>query len=446
MRVLLLEPPVAQPAGEYGISFKENLGLAYLAAFLRTREHVVEIVSAPALGLSTPGLAAAIDDFGPDAIGASLPFTDELASGLACLACLADEFAAIPIFAGGHAVSADPNAGIKAVPSLTAIVHGEGEETFGEVLDRLNTGRDLAGVAGISFLSPSGLVRTAQRPVLADLDRLPFPARDTARGALARGKHLNELYVAGSRGCPYRCSFCDIKTFYANSQRISWRGRSATNIVAELRDLVGEFGTTPTYCFVDDQFIGPGRAGKRQTTEFAETLRGSGLGLHFEITCRADSVDRDTFSVLKAAGLSGVYLGLDSGSDEALGRFQKDTTVDRSLRAVELLRDLGIAVDFGFIMFDPWTTVDDLRKNLAFLGHLVGLGLPLHPAVLRSQLKLYPDTPISLRSTGGDGEPAEVQVRETQHRFSQIIPPDSGPLIGSTARKLLADLSQEVDR
>lgn len=395
MRILLIEPPSFGEAWEYSISSRENLGLGYLASKLRLDGHVVEVVCCPAFDWSIADIQDRLRDFRPDLVGVSLPFTDEMKGTYGPLRELA-EFVGpqVPIIAGGHAATLSARQLLFEVPEITAVVRGEGELTFAEVAGRLQQGLDFGSVRSLSIRSGDQVCSNPNRELVSNLDSLPFPARDLLHTKRAMGKMPEEIYLSGSRGCPYRCSFCDIKTFYKNGKGTSWRGRSAQNIVEELRGLHAEFGSEPVYCFVDDQFIGPGSKGREQAREFAQQLFQSSLEISFEVSCRADTVDRETFSLLKQAGLSGVYFGLESGSQAALDRFQKDTTVERNLEGVALLRELEIGVDFGFIMFDPWTTTDELLDNLAFLKRIATLGVPLHPSVLLNTLKFYPDTEI----------------------------------------------------
>jgi radical SAM superfamily enzyme YgiQ (UPF0313 family) len=398
MRILLAEPPCLSEPWEYSISSRENLALGYLAAILRAEGHAVELASCPALDWGVAELASWARSFKPHLVGVSLPFTDELEGALTSIRGFQEDVGwRVPIIAGGHAATASARQVLETVPQIAAVVRGEGEVTFLELVRALDRGNNLDSVAGLTVRMGDGIVSTPDRSLIANLEFLPYPARDILRHKRVANEMPEEIYLTGSRGCPYRCSFCDIKTFYKNGKGGSWRGRSPANIVGELKVLLGEFGSDAVYCFVDDQFIGPGHAGQERARAFAREIWQCGLELSFEITCRADTVNIDTFSLLKKAGLSGVYLGLDSGSQSALDRFQKDTTVDRNLEAVKLLRDLDIGVDFGFIMFDPWTTQQDIRDNLAFLQQIAELGVPIDPSVFINTLKFYPGTPIAER-------------------------------------------------
>ncbi len=430
MRVFLAELATDAPAWEYSISSRENLGLGYLAAVARAAGHEAEVVSGPALGLTSWQVIEAARRFAPSVVGVSLPFTDELAPALKALSMLAGNLGPdVAVIVGGHAATASWRDVLDQAPSVRAIVLGEGEVTFREVIERIGEGRDILDVPGLAVRACDGYRVTARRELIKDLDTLPFPARDLLLARRRAGKDTGEIFIAGSRGCPYRCSFCDIKTFYKNGEGVSWRARSPSNIVEELRRLCAEFGTKPVYCFVDDQFFGPGKRGRLHAHELANRLIDADLGLSFEITCRADSVDREIFEHLKRAGLAGAYLGLDSGSQAALDRFQKDITVERNIEAIRTLRELDLAVDFGFIMFDPRTTQDDLLANLSFLRILIEIGIVLHPAMLLNGLKLYPNTPIAQRALGAgsassttsrNAEQLSPGLTELQDEFRRI--------------------------
>jgi len=200
--------------------------------------------------------------------------------------------------------------------------------------------------------------------------------------------------MSGSRGCYARCTFCDIKSFYKNGRGPGWRGRSPANILHEMRIIQRRYGKDLTFSFVDDQFIGPGKKGYNQAVEFANLLLKSGGDFAFEITCRADTVERDLFALLKKAGLHGVYIGIDSGSPKGLEHFRKDLSMEDNLRAIKILNALKIPVDLGFIMFEPLMSLNDLQHNIDFLRKVSFSGVFINPAAILNSLSLYPETPI----------------------------------------------------
>jgi radical SAM superfamily enzyme YgiQ (UPF0313 family) len=78
------------------------------------------------------------------------------------------------------------------------------------------------------------------------------------------------------------------------------------------------------------------------------------------------------------AGLTNVFLGLESGDTASLKRFKKHTTVDENKKAIQLLRDYGIEPTFGFIMFESNSTLESVRNNFVFLQEM---GIMTTPAV-----------------------------------------------------------------
>jgi len=94
----------------------------------------------------------------------------------------------------------------------------------------------------------------------------------------------------------------------------------------------------------------------------------------WKINCRADAVDPELFREMKACGLYFVYMGLESGSEEGLVTLNKEITVAENLRAVAILKEIGLTYEFGFMLFDPSTSFESVRDNLKFLRAISGDG------------------------------------------------------------------------
>jgi hypothetical protein len=109
------------------------------------------------------------------------------------------------------------------------------------------------------------------------------------------------------------------------------------------------------------------------------------------MNCRADSVDTDVFASLRDAGLYLVYMGLESGNEEGLKTLHKQVTVEQNLRAVRLLKQVGLLFEFGFMLFDPGSTLDSVRANLNFLRTILADGCA---AAVFCRMLPYDGTPI----------------------------------------------------
>ncbi|MFY9572998.1 MAG: hypothetical protein WAV20_16490 [Blastocatellia bacterium] len=118
--------------------------------------------------------------------------------------------------------------------------------------------------------------------------------------------------------------------------------------------------------------------------EFLDHLHRTGLAGRaiWKINCRADAVDPDLFVAMRDAGLYLVYMGLESGAEDGLDVLHKQITVEQNLRAVSILKEIGLMYEFGFMMFDPSSTFETVRDNVKFLRKITGDGSALGCCVL----------------------------------------------------------------
>jgi radical SAM superfamily enzyme YgiQ (UPF0313 family) len=242
----------------------------------------------------------------------------------------------------------------------------------GESGGRRNLFPDGTDIPGLAFRNTNGEIVFNPRPPTQDLDQLPYPDRQDID--LYQKKGI-VTYIQGSRGCYGYCTFCYLNPFYGQTNL--WRGRSAKNIFDEILKLHTEHAIENFY-FSDANFFGPGKAGKERAVTLAELILAHDLDIHFGFECRANDIEEYSLSRLVMAGLTNVFLGLESGDSRSLKRFNKHTTVDENKQAIQLLRDYGIEPTFGFIMFEPNSTLESVRNNFEFLQEM---GIMATPAV-----------------------------------------------------------------
>lgn len=170
------------------------------------------------------------------------------------------------------------------------------------------------------------------------------------------------------------------------------RTRRPSEVVREMRSLHEERGVR-IFLFQDDDFPLFGPVWRRWTSEFVDELWRSGLvgRVIWKINCRANAVDRELFIRMREAGLYLVYMGLESGSEEGLEVLNKGITVEQNLRAVALLKSIGLMFEYGFMLFDPSSTFESIRANLDFLDKIVGDG---STAATFCKMLPYDGTPI----------------------------------------------------
>lgn len=282
-------------------------------------------------------------------------------------------------------------------------------------------------IPGLTFKDEKGKIVSHPRPPIRDLDQLPYPDRQDI--ALYQEKGI-VIYIQGSRGCYGHCTFCYLNPFYG--QRNQWRGRSAKNIFGEIYKLHAEHAIQHFY-FSDANFFGPGKPGKERAITLAELILANNLDINFGFECRANDVEEYSLSRLVMAGLTNVFLGLESGDIMSLKRFQKHTTVDENKMAIHLLREYGIEPTFGFIMFEPNSTMESVRNNFDFLKEMDVMTAPAVTAhLLHHRQTLFEGTPdyqsmISEMSDTGAGTlftnyEAQYKIKDPKvEAFSEIV-------------------------
>ncbi len=369
-----------------GFQNQGNLGLGYLASTLRERGYAVrtlDIEQDPAAILK----AARADE--PILIGFSLIFQFYIERYAELLRYLRANGVRCHFTMGGHFPSLSFRQTLECVPDLDSVVRFEGEETLVELANAIRRGEDWRGIHGIAHGTGADLIANPPRHLLDDLDRLPYPERNyDPKSVLGR----NIMPILASRGCARTCSFCSIHTFYRAAPGRIVRTRKPASVVQEMRMLHEEHDVS-VFLFQDDDFPLFGQVWRRWANEFVDELQRSGLPERtiFKLNCRADAVERELFARLRDAGLYLVYMGLESGSEHGLETLHKQITVEQNLRAVELLKSLGLMWEYGFMLLDPSSTFESVRANLQFLRTILSDGcLP----VTFCRMLPYDGTPI----------------------------------------------------
>ncbi len=409
IKILLLEHPRARrPERCNDIAntpLSSCLFSGYVAATLLREGHEVEIVEGYLDGLSYGQIRERALSFAPDIIGVHMVYNwgedRELARSLSelkrlCRPRYIAAYGYYPTFAFMD---------IPALfPAVDGVLAGEPELTFRSLAREVCRGGNLKNkrIPGLAA-ADGGEIRMEKFPlpqVAADLDSLPFPFRTQAM------RRLPEVNLLGSRGCYGRCSFCHLSAFWG-----SWRGRSPENIAAEIDLVTGESGARDFY-FTDPNFFGPGESGQQRALRLASLLAPRKEKIRFGMEARVNDIKEDTIRALAGAGLRQILLGLESGRDESLRRMGKMTTVRQGEEALRILRRHGIEPNVGFIMFEPCSTLEDIRENFEFLKRNMLLeNLAVTANVLNHPQILLKGTKAFSNETAGGKRAAENEVR-----------------------------------
>jgi 5-methoxy-6-methylbenzimidazole methyltransferase len=328
----------------------------YVAAVLRRDGHDVEIIEGYLDGLSYEDIENNIGSVKPDLVGVHIVYHWKRDQALFdFLERVKTDFSPY-IAAYGFYPTIAYGEMLRQCRAIDSVILGEPELPFSCLAGSSLAGGHIHRIPGLAVRDGSGGCSITKPEQIQDLDSIPFPVRTDA---LLR---LPEVNILGSRGCYGKCSFCYINTFFTGGT--SWRMRSPENIVREIDDLISKTGLKNFY-FTDPNFFGPGRTGQARALQIASLI--SQRGIRFGIEARVNDIHEETIAALVDAGLSHILVGLESGSDSSLRRMKKLTTVAQNEQALRILRKYGVEPNVGFIMFEPDSTLKDLRTNFEFL-------------------------------------------------------------------------------
>jgi len=351
MRIALISPKWNKKANDY-----PPLGLGYLAAVLEQNHHQVKIFDFSLNSVSTlESDVQQVTAFSPHLVGLTA-MTSVYHSALET-ATLLKAYLGRPIVLGGPHATMCPERILNESPVIDYIVRGEGEETVLELVEALRGDRDLSSVNGLTYRRRGEVISNPDRELITDLDALPFPARhlfDLKRYGLCTPEGLPMATILSSRGCPYNCSYC-----FKGIVGRTYRQRSPENIIAELRQLIDEYGIRDFY-FIDDLFT----IDSRRLEAITAGLIAQRLDIRWQCLGRVDRVSAESLRQMYAAGCRRIHYGIESGNQEILRRISKGIKLEQVRSAVRWAKEAGIQVKGYFMLGLPGDTEETMQQTI----------------------------------------------------------------------------------
>ncbi len=364
LRVALVYPPYGPVKNEPGIkAVKENYGifpslsLLYVAGILEHAGCEVLFIDAHAEGLSIEETTARLQAFDPAFIGYTIT-TYLFFQTLDWIKAIKN-IVPVPTIVGGVHLSIYPTETLHHA-AIDYAVTGEAEISLPELLHTLRRGGDLRDVRGVAFrvggpVAEGGQVVVNAAADTVDVDDAPMPARHLIDNTIYHSfisKRKNFSVTITSRGCPYKCIFCE-------QGSKAFRARSPIKVVDELELANKEFDIQELD-FFDSSFT----IRKQRVIDICEEIKRRKLDITWAARTRVDCITPDVLKAMRSAGCSRIYYGIESGNREILRVLKKSTSLDQIKQVVSDTRSAGIDTFGYFMVGNPYETPTTIRQTI----------------------------------------------------------------------------------
>lgn len=360
--VLLIHPPICFREGKPHIALHDcpPMGLIYLKSHIErhAKDYRVTWMDPGGYNLDLDEVRRQIAALNPWVVGFTLE-TAQLQGAIEIAAIVRELFPKVPIFGGGHHVTADPEFITRNRDYFDYGITGEGEHVLLETLDKLARGEELPTIQ-------------AGRPLL-DLD---FPVEDLWQHR--RENYWKCQHIHGTRSCPYKCYFCSAP---AENQYGKMRYASNKRLIDEIKYNYDYY--KGRIKFLDENWT----LDRDRTLEFCHMVRKEGLRLRYFCQTRVDYVDEELLREMKATGLLEIAFGIENGNERFRtnnlnkgGRNKCGVTNDMVYQVDEWCRKLDIGMSAYFIFGYPGETKQTVQDSYDMIFNLklekLSLGMP----------------------------------------------------------------------
>ena len=335
--------------------------LAHAAAYAEKQGHRIDLIDVPADSLSEPQWSKRILEFSPDLVVLE-SVTASWNSDCRTAARIRDLYPSARILMAGTHVTAMWKQTLEREPAVDFVAVGEYDLTVSELAEEYSgSSPSLHSVKGLAYRKNGIPVITRERPLIQDLDSLPWIAPVYRRFLTPEHYYFNlshhpMVMLIGGRGCTAMCFYC-VYPQVMHGHR--YRHRSAEHIVDEMLWVQKHMPEIREITFEDDNFAADPKFARR----FADVVKDRGVKLPFFANLRT-TVDFSTLQALKKAGLRNTAVGFESGDNMLLRNMRKGQNTEKQKRFVENAHKLNLLVHGCFMVGFPGETRETMQKTL----------------------------------------------------------------------------------
>ena len=361
MKVLLLRPA----AEKKSMARVLPLGLLAIGSVLKRAGHQVKILDLRISNSPDEELDAVMSSFDPQVVGIGV-MTIECKYGFIDAAKVKKINPNVTVIFGGPHCSHEPQFILNDI-NVDLMVSGEGDLTIVELIDTLEEGKDVAGVPGIAYKKNGSYLRTAERPVIRDLDTIDqeydlinlerYFNFQSSMDFFPVFRNKRFIPLVTSRGCPFKCTYChDIF-----DKSIQYRSPEA--VVNEIEYLIKVYGIREFH-IVDDVF----NVNMKRAKIVLDAIIERNLNIHisFPNGLRADFFDDELIDKMQRAGVYRMALGIESGSQRIQDMIKKDLDINIIYDVVEKLTSARMSVHGFFMLGFPSETREEMKETIDF--------------------------------------------------------------------------------
>ena len=359
MKVVLCYPsmlPGQKP--KYGL---QPMGILYIATVLKQHGIDVEVLDADIEGLTINEMVEHILGANPDLVGFSI-MTPQLMSALEAAFWLKRARPSLPIVLGGAHISSTLDDTFSLADCFDFAVYGEGELTMVEVAKKIEQGGFpdcIDGVSGVIYRNNKGeVIINPPRPFIMEIDSLPridYDMLDITKYRIPTVVGRYVLAMMMSRGCPFKCTFCDAPTTTGKKIRF----HSPERAVEDIKYNYEKYGAR-SFAFRDSTFT----ANKKWVLRFCEAIIRSEIKIYWRCGTRVNCIDEELLKMMKRAGCYTINFGVESGHPKILKNIKKEVAIEQIYDAHELARKYGIRSYSTFIVGSPGETDETMQTTI----------------------------------------------------------------------------------